>query len=201
MAVAKWKQYTKEQLQEMANQVKSNASWLTLMGYTAQGGNLTRVPKEIKQQYPDLDTSHFLGQGWKKESTSVALLEHQYSGKRHTIFTALENKRGHVCECCHNETWLDQPIPLEVHHINGNNQDNDESNLQLLCPNCHALTETYRGKNIHVTEYVEESVFVAALQDSPNIRQALIKLGLSPKGANYARAHDLIYKYQLKHLM
>lgn len=49
---------------------------------------------------------------------------------------------------CGNTEWLDKHIPLELHHINGNHKDNRLSNLQLLCPNCHALTDNYRGKNI-----------------------------------------------------
>jgi predicted HNH restriction endonuclease len=39
------------------------------------------------------------------------------------------------------------PIPLELHHVNGDNRDNRIENLQLLCPNCHALTDNYRGLN------------------------------------------------------
>lgn len=52
------------------------------------------------------------------------------------------------CECCGNTTWNGLPIPLEVHHINGDKDNNELYNLQILCPNCHALTPTYRGKNI-----------------------------------------------------
>lgn len=43
---------------------------------------------------------------------------------------------------------MGNPIPLELHHINGINTDNRISNLQLICPNCHAQTDNYRGKNI-----------------------------------------------------
>ena len=38
-------------------------------------------------------------------------------------------------------------IPLEIEHIDGNYLNNNEDNLTLLCPNCHALTETYKGAN------------------------------------------------------
>ena len=46
------------------------------------------------------------------------------------------------------KTWMGEPIPLELEHINGNHLDNRLENLTILCPNCHALTPTYRGKNI-----------------------------------------------------
>lgn len=58
-----------------------------------------------------------------------------------------ENIKAHKCECCGLETWLGQPIPLEVHHKDGNRNHNELSNFELLCPNCHAFTDSYRGKN------------------------------------------------------
>lgn len=42
------------------------------------------------------------------------------------------------CECCGLITWMGKPIPLELHHINGNHYDNRLSNLIILCPNCHS---------------------------------------------------------------
>lgn len=51
------------------------------------------------------------------------------------------------CECCGLTTWLNQEIPLELHHKDGNRHNNTIENFQLLCPNCHAFTDSYRGKN------------------------------------------------------
>jgi hypothetical protein len=55
--------------------------------------------------------------------------------------------RGHRCERCGLTEWLEQPIPLELHHMDGDSDNNAEENLQLLCPNCHAFTDNYKGAN------------------------------------------------------
>lgn len=57
-----------------------------------------------------------------------------------------EGIKQKVCEKCENKKWLGESIPLELHHINGNRFDNRISNLQLLCPNCHSLTDNYSGR-------------------------------------------------------
>lgn len=38
-------------------------------------------------------------------------------------------------------------IPIELEHKDGNCDNNALSNLELLCPNCHSLTPTYKGAN------------------------------------------------------
>ena len=53
--------------------------------------------------------------------------------------------KEHKCECCGLSTWLNKPIPIELHHINGDHFDNRLENLQILCPNCHALQDNNSG--------------------------------------------------------
>lgn len=56
-----------------------------------------------------------------------------------------EGLKKYECECCKITEWNGKPISLQLHHINGINNDNRLSNLQLLCPNCHSQTENFGG--------------------------------------------------------
>jgi hypothetical protein len=58
-------------------------------------------------------------------------------------------KYGHQCQNteCKLTEWLGKPVPIQLDHIDGNPDNNDESNLRLLCNNCHGSTDTYGGKN------------------------------------------------------
>jgi hypothetical protein len=54
--------------------------------------------------------------------------------------------KEHKCEMCGIENWLGRDIKLELHHIDGNRFNNNLSNLQILCPNCHSLTPNHSKK-------------------------------------------------------
>ena len=110
----------------------------------------------------------------------------------------------YICKICGcNGEWQGGEISLELHHEDGDNTNNEISNLSYLCPNCHALTENYRGLNkktnsLNNSQIVSEEEFVQALRTKPNIRQALLSLGLAAKGANYTRAKNLMEKYNIQ---
>jgi DNA-directed RNA polymerase subunit RPC12/RpoP len=58
-------------------------------------------------------------------------------------------KTHNQCEICgwNKVNVFTNQVPLEIHHIDGNYTNNKEDNLQVLCPNCHSLTENYKGLN------------------------------------------------------
>lgn len=82
----------------------------------------------------------------RKCETIHKILNGTYRGKN-AIRNYLIKIRGYICEECKNIEWRGKSIPLDLHHIDGNKNNNNLKNLKLLCKNCHGLTETYGYKN------------------------------------------------------
>ena len=130
---------------------------LARIGLVPAGGNYKTVHNRIKLL--GLDTGHSTGAGWNvgerykafghKATLEEILVENSAYAFTHGLRCRLlkEGLKRQQCECCGLAEWCGQPIPLELHHDNGVNNDHRLSNLHLLCPNCHALTANYRGKN------------------------------------------------------
>lgn len=83
---------------------------------------------------------------WKKGEEDG--LNGQYN-LSHRIRKYLLEKHNYKCECCGwgERNIFTNSIPLEIHHKDGNYKNNKEENLQVLCPNCHSLTETFKSHN------------------------------------------------------
>ena len=144
-------------LKNAVNTCTSYRQVLTKLGLREAGGNYSQIKKYIKEY--KLSIKHFKGQGWKKGLSGLDLpripLEkiliknsnfQSYKLKKRLFAAGLKTARCE--ECGWKKISVDGRLPLELDHINGNSQDNRIENLRILCPNCHSLKPTHRGRNI-----------------------------------------------------
>ena len=145
--------------QDLVNAVEKSVSIrqvLIRLGLVPAGGNYVQVTREIKTL--QIATSHFTGKGWNKgkkiprnpviptEQILISQSGFQSFKLKKRLFS--EGRKNPICELCGwAEMSSDGRIPLELDHINGDRRDNRIENLRILCPNCHSLQPTHRGRN------------------------------------------------------
>jgi hypothetical protein len=168
----------------------------------------SKCPEVKRKNSSKVKAAHEKGNipGWSKLRTEYGVdtvwnrglrsADFSYNGKG-SHKAVLLHERGHRCENCGLEEWLGDPIPIELEHRDGDNKNNQKENLLLLCPNCHAKTEYYRGRNIpnQGRLKVSDDRIVEEINKGLNNRQVLINVGLTPKGANYDRVNSLRSKF------
>jgi hypothetical protein len=133
--------WTIESLTEACKESSTIAQVLNRLGLRPTGGNYSHIKKCISRE--KIDISHFTFQAWSKDKMLLDWSEYK---RPNYIKNHLLRERGNICENCKLDKWCDIPITIEVHHIDGNRINNQPHNLQLLCPNCHALTDNWRGR-------------------------------------------------------
>ena len=126
---------------------------------------------------------------WNRGNFSIPFEKNTIKQRGHK--KVLIKERGHQCEKCKSVEWFDEIIPLELHHIDGDNKNQEKNNLLLLCPNCHAFTDTYRGKNsINKQKASDEQILNLIKQNYIN-SIILRMLNMSSSGTSYGRINKL----------
>ena len=165
------RQYSKEWLSELCKDSYSYAEVLRKAGRKQGGGTQATLRKKIEEF--QIDISHFTGQRWQDSPNQNEHKEVREKYDLEEVFRAnspVTQKvlRGYVerhslleykcVKCSCDGHWQDGQIALEIDHLDGDNTNNEISNLRYLCPNCHALTETYRGRNKALKNKCVESI-------------------------------------------
>ena len=153
MIKGKNRNYSLEEFQQICNESESVREVVQKLGYAPNGGGTAaRIKRDIEKN--NIDISHFTGQAHTKNIGKYKTPIEDYLTNKvkitsHKLRLRLlkEGIFEYKCACCGNSEWLGQPIPLELHHKDGNKDNNNLDNLELRCPNCHYFTETYKTKN------------------------------------------------------
>ncbi|GAA3484292.1 HNH endonuclease signature motif containing protein [Streptomyces yanii] len=133
----------------------SYADVMRSLGLEVNDTNHRRVRRRVLQL--ELDTSHFKRRPWASgstrthepkpiASTTLAVMPQGSSrANRARLHRALQEVgTPYRCDSCGNPgEWQGQPITLQIDHISGDWLDNRAGNLRYLCPNCHAITDTW----------------------------------------------------------
>lgn len=143
--------YTEEKL-EVIKDCTTVRQALVKLGFKGDGGhkalrtiikdflvknNLYKGKSDRRGKYPHLkNNEQFFTNGDAKRTT--------FSVRNALFKRGLKEK---ICESCGLREWKNKPIPLEVHHKDGDKYNNELENLEILCPNCHYFTDTYKTKN------------------------------------------------------
>ncbi|MEU3848866.1 HNH endonuclease signature motif containing protein [Streptomyces sp. NPDC029554] len=147
--------WTREVLERAVAASTDMCEVLRRLGLDVVGGHHTHISRRIKAY--GIDTSHFRvptrrGQPRSRRTPEALLVEQPPEHARRVPGDRLKwamTARGveERCALCGTGAiWRGRPLSLEVDHINGRWQDNRIENLRLLCPNCHATTDRYRGR-------------------------------------------------------
>lgn len=141
--------YTKEKLQEAVNNSTTFADVCRFLNLKPSTGSQVHIKSRVILN--KIDTSHF--QHWRKGKSfpneRSNTLDYCFNGSQ-VSSSKLRKKlirdgyKPNNCEKCGISEWQGEEVILELDHIDSIHTNNELSNLQILCPNCHALVTRQR---------------------------------------------------------
>ena len=177
--MGKKRRWSDEALRAAVVDCLSLASVLRTLGLIACGGNYDTVRRRIRDL--NLDRSHWTGQGHRKGSTvpvrpAQPLTEILQKGRSYST----NRLRLRLLR----EGYF-KPIPLELDHIDGDRENNLLANLRLICPNCHAQTANYRGRNIRYEHIPSLEEIHAGIERCGSLRAYAVKRQVHPEAVRH----------------
>ena len=148
----RFNKFTKEEIQDI---VKDGSDWTTVMnkfGYKSCN-SISAIKDKLDKL--EIDYSHLPIGTWysaKRYDLEEILVKDSIYTNMPQLLKRLKKERNweHKCSVCNLCEWNGKPIPLEIDHIDGCHSNNTYENLRAICPNCHAQTDTYKGKNMAI---------------------------------------------------
>lgn len=171
---------TEEEYREAAKNSISIAGMCKYLGRNPCGAGYYIMKKKIKEY--NIDIRHFQGRGWNKGGKfnpmefkkipmeQILVEDSNYSSNDLRKRLLKEGYKEYKCEKCGRSEWEGEPIPLELHHINGNHTDHRLENLLILCPNCHAQTDNYCSKRIKVKKEKKSKDEIKKISSSKEVK-------------------------------
>lgn len=150
-----------EELQNILDTSSTFVEVLSTLGYDKYNGNHRTLKKRINSEPFNMEKFNANYIIWrsnhsKKHNIEIPLYQclvenSTYNRRDLKIRLVKENLMEYKCKKCGLEdTWQNEPISLQLEHINGMNNDNRLENLCFLCPNCHSQTRTFGGRNARI---------------------------------------------------
>ena len=138
----KYRNYSDQDIIDACKISVAYSEVLRKLDLVCAGGNYNQLQKNIDRL--KIDISHFKHQA---SNQGKEFKKYEDLTGKSAIKNRILKLRGHQCEKCLRKKWFKKLIPIEIHHIDGNQRNNVKTNLQLLCPNCHAQTDDYRRRD------------------------------------------------------
>lgn len=143
--------HTERRLREVVRESSSISEVVRRLGISPVGGNQAHIGRRIATL--GIDTSHFSPVSPRRPKGSLGnrlVLGSPSDGRvpgERLRKALLRSGVPEECDMCGTgPVWNGEPLRLEIDHLNGDWWDNRLENLRLLCPNCHAVTDTFRGR-------------------------------------------------------